>query len=114
MSTTTEAANTKPANAPTTPKRAKRAPKKAKKTGRPKAKKALSATKRNGERSSKKAEIIALLGRAKDVSLPEIQKLTGWQKHTVRGFISLLGGKGGLKIISSRNDARERTYRVAK
>jgi predicted transcriptional regulator len=64
--------------------------------------------------SSKKAEIIARLRRAKGVSLPEIQKLTGWQKHTVRGFISVLGSKSGLKIISTRNDSGERTYRVAK
>jgi len=63
---------------------------------------------------SKKAEIIARLRRAKGVSLPEIQKLTGWQKHTVRGFISVLGSKAGLKIISTRNDSGERTYRVAK
>ena len=47
------------------------------------------------------------------MSLPEIQKLTGWQKHTVRGFISVLGSKAGLKIISTRNEAGERTYRVA-
>jgi hypothetical protein len=63
---------------------------------------------------SKKAEIIVLMQRAKGVSLPEIQKLTGWQKHTVRGFISLLGSKAGLKIISARNEAGERTYRIAK
>src|SRR5258708_5170569 len=59
---------------------------------------ATSAT--NDTPTSKKAEIIARLRRAKGVSLPEIQKLTGWQKHTVRGFISVLGSKTGLKIIS--------------
>jgi hypothetical protein len=32
----------------------------------------------------------------------------------MRGFISVLGSKSGLKIISTRNDAGERTYRVAK
>jgi hypothetical protein len=37
--------------------------------------------------SSKMAEVIALLRQAKDVSLAEVQKRTGWQKHTVRGFI---------------------------
>jgi len=62
---------------------------------------------------SKKAEIIALMQRAKGVSLPEIQKLTGWQKHTVRGFISILGSKGGLKIDSEKNTAGERVYRIA-
>jgi hypothetical protein len=73
---------------------------------------ATSAT--NDAPASKKAEIIARLRRAKGVSLPEIQKLTGWQKHTIRGFVSVLGSKSGLKIISTRNDAGERTYRVAK
>jgi predicted transcriptional regulator len=63
---------------------------------------------------SKKAEVVALLRRAKGLDLSEIQKLTGWQKHTIRGFMSLLGSKGGLQIISARNDAGERSYRIAK
>ena len=63
---------------------------------------------------SKKAEIIALMQRAKGASLPEIQKLAGWQKHTVRGFISILGSKGGLKIESEKNAAGDRVYRIAK
>jgi len=39
---------------------------------------------------------------------------TGWQKHTVRGFVSILGSKGGQKIESSKNAAGERSYRIAK
>ena len=112
--TTIEAPGSKPTKAPTAAKQAKRARKGAKKGGRAKAKKTVAAGPPSGERSSKKAEVIALLRRAKGVSLPEIQKLTGWQKHTVRGFVSLLGSKAGLKIISTRNEAGERTYRVAK
>jgi hypothetical protein len=30
---------------------------------------------------------------------------TGWQKHTVRGFISILGSKGGMKIASTRRES---------
>jgi len=30
---------------------------------------------------------------------------TGWQKHTVRGFVSILGSKGGQKVDSSKNAA---------
>ena len=30
---------------------------------------------------------------------------TGWQQHTVRGFVSILGRKGGLMIESSKNSA---------
>jgi hypothetical protein len=82
-----------------------------KKANAAKPKKAAASEPREG---SKKAEVIALLRRAKGVNLPEIQKLTDWQKHTVRGFMSLLGSKAGLKIISVRNDAGERSYRIAK
>ena len=39
---------------------------------------------------------------------------TGWQAHTVRGFVSILGSKGGKKIESSKNAAGERSYRIAK
>jgi Protein of unknown function (DUF3489) len=65
-------------------------------------------------RSNKKAEVIALLKRAKGATLPEIMEATGWQKHTVRGFVSVLGSKGGEKIESAKNAAGERTYRVVK
>jgi hypothetical protein len=65
-------------------------------------------------RSNKKAEVIALMKRAKGVTLAEIMESTGWLKHTVRGFASLLGSKGGLKIESTKNVAGERCYRVVK
>jgi predicted transcriptional regulator len=66
------------------------------------------------ERNNKKAEVIALMKRARGATLAEIVEATGWQKHTVRGFVSILGSKGGEKIESSKNAAGERTYRVAK
>jgi Protein of unknown function (DUF3489) len=46
--------------------------------------------------------------------LAEIVEATGWQKHTVRGFVSILGSKGRGKIESSKNAAGERRYRIAK
>lgn len=65
-------------------------------------------------RTNKKAEVIALMKRAKGATLDEIVGATGWQKHTVRGFVSILGSKGGLKVESAKNDAGERTYHIAK
>jgi len=65
-------------------------------------------------RSNKKAEVIAMMKRAKGATLVEIMETTGWQPHTVRGFVSLLGSKGGEKIESSKNAAGERSYRIAK
>jgi hypothetical protein len=78
------------------------------------AKPAKKAAKPAGERTNKKAEVIAMMKRAKGVTLAEIMKTTGWQKHTVRGFVSILGSKGGEKIESSKNAAGERTYKIAK
>jgi hypothetical protein len=68
----------------------------------------------SGERSNKKAEVIAMMKRAKGVTLAQIMEATGWQAHTVRGFVSLLGSKSGEKIESSRSAAGARTYRIAK
>jgi hypothetical protein len=65
-------------------------------------------------RTNKKAEVIAMMKRAKGATLVEILETTSWQRHTIRGFISLLGSKGGLKIESTKNAAGERTYRIAK
>ena len=39
---------------------------------------------------------------------------TGWQPHTVRGFVSILGRKEGEKVESSKNEAGDRVYRIAK
>ena len=72
------------------------------------------ARKPKADRTNKKAEVIAMMQRAKGATLDEIVKATGWQRHTVRGFVSILGGKGGQKIESSKNAAGERTYKITK
>ena len=55
-----------------------------------------------------------MMQRAKGATLDEIMKATDWQRHTVRGFVSILGSKRGLKIESSKNAAGERTYKIGK
>jgi hypothetical protein len=88
--------------------RGKRRPgKKAKATKKPAAAKK---SKPKAERANKKAEVISLMKRAKGATLDEIMKATYWQAHTVRGFISILGKRGGEKIESTRpRTARGRT-----
>ena len=78
------------------------------------AKKAAAAKKpgKVSERSNKKADVIAMMMRAKGVTLVEIMQATGWQRHTVRGFVSILGSKGGHTIESTKSAAGERTYRI--
>ena len=46
--------------------------------------------------------------------LAEIVAATGWQKHTVRGFVTILGSKGSEKIESSKSSDGERTYKIAR
>jgi hypothetical protein len=67
-----------------------------------KGKKAAAGKPREG---THKAEVIALMQRKGGATLDEIMKTTGWQKHTVRGFISILGSKGGMKISSTRRES---------
>ena len=111
MSNESENANTSTAEVPAT--NGKRKPaKKAKSAKKGRAKKP--AAKPKADRANKKAEVIAMMKRAKGATLAEIIKATGWQPHTVRGFVSILGSKGGEKIESSKNAAGERTYKIGK
>ena len=62
---------------------------------------------------SKKSDVIDLMRRSQGATLADIMELTGWQSHTVRGFVSgTLIKKLGLKVESFRSDEKERTYRV--
>jgi hypothetical protein len=69
------------------------------------------AAKPKTERSNKKAEVIAMMKRAKGATLPEIMKATDWQPHTVPGFVSILGSKGRRedRVVQERGRANERT-----
>jgi hypothetical protein len=64
-------------------------------------------------RDSKKAKVVEMLRRAKGATLGEIMKSTGWQAHTVRGFVSgMLTKRMGLTVESFRTDDKERAYRI--
>jgi hypothetical protein len=71
---------------------------------------APSASKTNGK--SKTARIIALLRRPQGATLRAIMRETGWQTHSVRGFISgQLRMKLGLKVHSAEREG-ERVYSI--
>jgi hypothetical protein len=62
-----------------------------------------------------KARVIAMLQRKGGATLQEIVAETGWQKHTVRGFISTLPKKTGIEIASTRRESdKARVYEAAK
>jgi hypothetical protein len=80
----------------------KKAPKR-----RPKAKAAMPG------QGNKTARVIALLEKSKGATLAELMKATGWQAHSVRGFLSgTLRKKMGLKVESAKRGDGERVYSI--
>jgi hypothetical protein len=62
---------------------------------------------------SKTEKILALLKRPDGVTAKELMKATGWQPHSVRGFLSgTIGKKMGLTVTSTKGEDGERTYSV--
>jgi hypothetical protein len=63
----------------------------------------------------KTAKILDLLKRPDGATLLELTKATGWQAHSVRGFLSgTIGKKMGTPVESSRRTSGERAYRLSK
>ena len=63
--------------------------------------------------SSKQAQVIALLSNPEGAKLPELMKATGWQAHSVRGFLSgTIKKKLNLNLISQKQDGAQ-IYRIA-
>jgi len=104
-------ANVAPQSAPVA-KKAKGTTKKASSAKKPTRAKQGARAVREG---SKKATVLELLRRKQGATLADIMKATGWQAHSVRGFISgALGTKMGLTIESAKRDDGERVYSIAK
>jgi hypothetical protein len=83
---------------------AKEAPRGAKKAKGPK----TAAGARDG---SKTAKVLELLKRPSGVTAKELIRATGWQPHSVRGFLSgTLRKKLGLDLMSAKAEDGERTY----
>ena len=62
---------------------------------------------------SKAAKVLGLLRRSGGVTLKELMKATGWQPHSVRGFLSGTVGKRMKLTVASAKDAYgERRYSV--
>ncbi len=62
---------------------------------------------------SKAATVLELLKRPGGATSQELQKATGWQPHSVRGFLSgTIRKKMGLEVISAKGADGERSYSI--
>jgi len=76
-------------------------------------KKAPRSARNDAREGSKTATILEMLKRPGGATAKELLKATGWQAHSLRGFISgTLGKKMGLTVTSTKGEDGERSYSV--
>ena len=101
-----------------TPRKPRAAPVKAKSAKKTTPKKRLRKAKpvrptAGSRKGSKTSKVLELLKRSQGATLPELMKATGWQPHSVRGFLSgTVGKKMGLSVASVKDEGGQRRYSV--
>ena len=81
-------------------------------SGRSQAKSAKPIVHHNTRARSKQAAVLALLSRPRGATIAAMMQATGWQAHSVRGFLAgVVRKKLGLTLQSDKTEG-ERVYRV--
>lgn len=63
---------------------------------------------------AKRDQVLKLLSRREGASIAEIMEASGWQQHSVRGFLAgTVKKKLGLDLTSTKSEGEDRRYRVA-
>jgi hypothetical protein len=75
----------------------------------------MEAADRKVERVTKQERVLTLLGRSEGASVEEMMQATGWQQHSVRGFLAgTVKKKLGFPLTSSKGKDDVRRYRIEK
>ena len=76
--------------------------------------KAKKTSRKKNSSGGKGAKIVELLRRKEGATLGDLTKATGWQPHSVRGFLSAqVSKKLGLKLASTKREDGQRVYQIA-
>ncbi len=68
---------------------------------------------RESRAGSKAAAVIALLKSKRGATIAEMTEITGWQSHSVRGFLAgSLRKRHGLEVTSEKRSGEERRYHL--
>jgi hypothetical protein len=79
---------------------------------RSKAARRRTARHRQTRANSKQARVLALLRAPNGATIANVMRSTGWEPHTVRGFLAaVVRKKLGLRLESEKTDG-ERVYRI--
>jgi hypothetical protein len=88
-------------------------PKKAATTAKPKTYGKNRNRRAAGSSVPKSSRITALLSRPDGATIAELMKMTGWQAHSIRGFLSgALKKRKGLLVSSQKDAAGVMRYRI--
>jgi uncharacterized protein DUF3489 len=69
---------------------------------------------RQKQSQSKKSQFVPLLQRSEGATINDLMAISGWQAHSVRGFLSgVVVKKMGMKITSEVRDEGQRVYRIS-
>lgn len=64
---------------------------------------------------TKRDRILALLNQSEGATICDLMEATGWQQHSIRGFLAAtVKKKLGLNLTSSKADGELRRYRIDK
>jgi len=65
-------------------------------------------------KQTKQQTCLDLLSRQEGATIEELQVATGWQQHSVRGFLAgAVKKKLGLTLLSEKSHAQPRRYRIS-
>lgn len=67
----------------------------------------------DGRHTTKHDRILSLLSQRDGATIPDLMEATGWQQHSIRGFLAAtVKKKLGLNLTSTKADGELRRYRI--